>query len=311
MLKWLYNIRGGFMDKFKHYIKQYIVALRIFSLSLALAATSFGIIAAYREGILFKDNIIYDCFLIVIITVAGLCSQAGANLVNDYFEGSFNYTVDDQQTIRFLGKKRNKFDIFVFLSGIAALGLAGLIGLYLVYITDYYMLLIGAVGLLGSYAYTGEPFVYKTKGLGVPLSFILMGPLMLLGAYYPFGKELSIYPIIIGLPVSMFVPALMISNEMRDYKRDKRLVMGTLSVRIGSKASLYLYDFFVFGAFILTGVYVLIGVYPLMSLISVVLLPLAYRAHKCVKSYGNLSIPKTNQVHLGYFILVSITLILF
>ena len=280
------------------------------SLSLAVAATTFGMIAAYRQGYITSDRGLYYGVLIFLITVAGIASQAGANLVNDYFEGSFKYEDYSEKTLTFLGKKRSYFDVFVFLSGIAALGLAGLIGLYLVYITDYYMLLIGLVGLVGSYAYTGEPFVYKRKGLGVPLSFILMGPLMLLGAYYPFAKQFNWYPILLGLPVSMFVPAMMLSNEMRDYKRDKRLVMGTLSVKLGSKLSLLLYDFLMFGAFALTAMYIVVGFYPMQAAISFFLLPIAIKAHKSVKNFHRLSIPNTNKIHLYYFIIISIVLII-
>lgn len=298
------------MKQFKKYFKEYYVALRVMSLSLALAATTFGIIAAFRQGYITEDQSFYNGILILIITIAGIASQAGANLVNDYFEGSFKYVNHSKKTVEFFGKVRSYFDVFVFLSGIAALGLAGLIGLYLVYITDYYMLIIGLLGLIGSYAYTGEPFVYKRKGLGVPLSFILMGPLMLLGAYYPFAKQLDWYPILLGLPVSMFVPAMMLSNEMRDYKRDKRLVMGTLSVKLGSRLSLLLYDFLLFGAFILTGVYIIIGLYPVQAAISFVLLPKAFVAHKSVKNFHRLSIPNTNKIHLYYFIIVSIVLVI-
>jgi 1,4-dihydroxy-2-naphthoate octaprenyltransferase len=298
------------MKQFKKYFKEYYVALRVMSLSLALAATTFGIIAAFRQGYITEDQSFYNSILILIITIAGIASQAGANLVNDYFEGSFKYVNHSKKTVEFFGKVRSYFDVFVFLSGIAALGLAGLIGLYLVYLTDYYMLIIGLLGLIGSYAYTGEPFVYKRKGLGVPLSFILMGPLMLLGAYYPFAKQLDWYPILLGLPVSMFVPAMMLSNEMRDYKRDKRLVMGTLSVKLGSRLSLLLYDFLLFGAFILTGVYIIIGLYPVQAAISFVLLPKAFVAHKSVKNFHRLSIQNTNKIHLYYFIIVSIVLVI-
>jgi len=298
------------MKQFKKYIKEYYIALRVMSLSLALAATTFGIIAAYRQGYITDDRSFYNGILILMITIAGIAAQAGANLVNDYFEGSFKYVNYSKNTVKFLGKERSYFDVFVFLSGIAALGLAGLIGLYLVYITDYYMLIIGVLGLIGSYAYTGEPFVYKRKGLGVPLSFILMGPLMLLGAYYPFAKQLDWYPILLGLPVSMFVPAMMLSNEMRDYKRDKRLVMGTLSVKLGSRLSLLLYDLLLFGAFILTGLYIIIGLYPIQAAISFILLPKAFVAHKSVKNFHRLSIPNTNKIHLYYFIIVSIVLII-
>lgn len=292
-----------------NFIKNYYIALRVLSLTLAFGATSFGLVSAYRQGLLFNNNVLYDWLLIILITIAGLASQAGANLVNDYFEGSFKYVDPSTKRLKFLGKDRSYFDVFVFLSGIAALGLAGLIGLYLIYITDWKMLVIGLVGLIGSYAYTGEPFVYKTKGLGVPLSFILMGPLMVLGAYYPFSKSLDLYPILIGLPTAFFVPALMISNEMRDFKRDHRLSMGTLSVRIGSQKSLLLYDTLVFGAFALTFIYVLLGIYPITALTAIVTLPIAFKGHNCVSKFERLSIPYTNKLHLSFTVIILISLI--
>ena len=294
----------------KEYIKNYWVAMRVLSLTLALSATSYGMAAAYRAGFLFKENLFKDSVLIIIITGAGLASQLGANLVNDYFEGSFKYLDPSKKRMNFLGRDRSYFDVFVFITGIGALGLAGLVGLYLIYITDYKMLIIGLVGLIGSYAYTGEPFVYKTKGLGVPLSFILMGPLMLLGAYYPFSKSLDWYPVLLGLPMSFFVPALMLSNEMRDFKRDKRLSMGTLSVRMGSRKSLILYDLLVFGAFTLVVVYVLTGFYPVWSLMGFVTLPLAIKGHQCVSRFERLSIPYTNKLHLSFSLIVWVSLII-
>ncbi|MCK8058972.1 MULTISPECIES: prenyltransferase [unclassified Fusibacter] len=293
------------------YIKEYIIALRVFSLTLALAATTFGMISAYRAGSFNTSTPLFNVFLVIIITIAGVASQAGANLINDYFEGSFKYRDYSKTKVMFLGKERSYFDLLVFLSGLAALGLAGLIGLYLIYITDWWMLAIGLVGLIGSYAYTGEPFVYKTKGLGVPLSFVLMGPLMLIGASYPFMKTISLYPVVIGLPVSLFVPALMISNEMRDFKRDKRLAMGTLSVLLGPKKSLMLYDVLVFGAFVLTLLYILLGIYPVQTLLVFISFPTALKARGCVKRFERLSIPYTNRLHLMYFTVVTICLLLF
>lgn len=298
------------MKRYFVYIKEYIIALRLMSLTLALAATSFGIIAAYRLGEMSNKNTFYAVFLIAIITIAGLLSQVGANLINDYFEGSFKYRDYSKTKVKFLGKERSYFDIFVFLSGLAALGIACLIGIYLIYITDIYMFIIGIIGIIGSYAYTGEPFVYKTKGLGVPLSFVLMGPLMTFGAFYPFAQTFSWDPILLGLPVSMFVPAMMIGNEMRDFSRDERLSIGTLSVIIGPRFSLLLYQFLVFGAFILTIFYVIVGLYPIQSLLALILLPLAIKASRCVKRFERLSIPYTNQIHLSYFIIVAGCLII-
>jgi 1,4-dihydroxy-2-naphthoate octaprenyltransferase len=290
------------------WIKEFLKAMRLFSLTLALGATTLGILAAWRAGVLESPISFNTILLFCLVTIAGLASQLGANLINDYFEGSFKYTDPSVKRLRFLGKDRTVFDVFVFLSGIAALGLAGLIGLYLVYITDWIMLVIGLIGLIGSYAYTGEPFVYKIRGLGAILSFLLMGPLMTLGAYYPFAKSLSWYPVVIGLPLAILVPALMISNEMRDFKRDDRLSMNTLSTIIGHRWSLKLYEFLVFGSFVLVGLYAALGLYPLQSLVVFALLPVALKARSCVARFERLSIPWTNRLHLGFFIILTTTL---
>ena len=43
---------------------------------------------------------------------------------------------------------------------------------------------LGLLGLLGGYFYTAPPFEYKYRALGVPLVFVLMGPLMVVGTYF-------------------------------------------------------------------------------------------------------------------------------
>lgn len=286
------------------WIGQFWVALRVLSLTLAVGATTSGILAAAMAGHLTSLEPLEMWILIALVTVAGVASQAGANLINDYFEGSFKYQDPGAGRVRFLGRDRTAFDVVVFLGGLGALGLAGLIGLYLVWRTDWVMLAIGVIGLVGSYAYTGEPFVYKRRGLGVVLSFVLMGPLMSLGAWYPFAQELSWYPIIIGLPISLLVPAMMLSNEMRDFRRDTRIALGTLATRIGERKSLALYDTLVGGAFLLVGLYVALDLYPVWTLSALVMIPAAIAARRRVAGLAPGSIPWTNAVHLGLVVTI-------
>ncbi len=298
------------MKNIKSHIKNYWIALRVFSLSLAFASTTYGIIASYIDGYFKENNMYYMIFLVTIITIAGLASQAGANLINDFFEGSFKYPNQDTKTIKFLNMKRTYFDVFVFLSGIAALLLACLIGLYLIYRTNIWMLVIGLIGVIGSYAYTGEPFVYKRKGLGVPLSFILMGPLMSLGAYYAIAASFSFTPILLSLPTSLLIPALMISNEMRDYLRDQKFAMGTMTVRIGAKPSKFLFISLMIGVYVLTILYIILGLFPIYSIISFITLPYAIRAIDNVKNAKNLGIQNTTKVHFYYSIIIFICFII-
>lgn len=291
------------------FIKDSWKAFRPFSLTLAIGSTTLGIVAAYKmRAINFSSS--RDLLLVILVTIAGLLAQSGANLVNDYFEGSFRYYRPSGRKVKFLGVDRTYFDIYVFLWAMTCFGLSSLIGLYLIYITDYKMLIIGLIGIFGAYAYTGEPFVFKRKGLGVPISFITMGPLMVLGASYPFTKELSLYPILLSLPASFIIPALMISNEMRDFQRDANLSLGTLSVRIGSKLSTYIYRFLVFGAYILTAIYVMLDFYPITTLLVFITLPIALKAHRAVCKFEKLGIPYTNNLHWTFTLLLIATLLI-
>jgi len=299
--------------------KEFIHAARVFSLSLAIGSTSMGIIASWHDGSLAALETSKAVLLIVLITVAGLAAQLGANLINDYFEGSFKYKnpvvptnplAPAVTTMRFLNRNRTVFDVFVFLSGIAALGLAGLIGLYLTYISSWPMLLIGLLGLAGSYGYTGEPIVYKNKGLGALLSFILMGPLMNLGAYYPIARIFSWNPIILGLPLSLLIPALMISNEMRDFEGDNGLEIGTLSNRIGRRWTLFIYDSLLACSLIAIVVLVVLELYPVQSLLSLLFLPIALEARRRVVRHKNSGIRLTNLLHQCLFITLVITFVL-
>ena len=275
-------------------IKDLWIALRPFSLTLALASTTTGIIAAYREG--------YDLspVLVFLVTFAGVLAQSGANLINDYFEGSFRYHRKSPQNISFLGAKRSRFDIFVFLWGLSCFALSGLIGLYLVWVSSKQLLLVGLIGILGAYAYTGEPFVYKRKGLGVPLSFLIMGPLMTYGAFVVFSNTFHLSVIWYSLPIGFLIPALMLSNEMRDFTRDKNLSLGTLSVRIGSSWSRRLYLLLLLSAFISPfALYRFLNA-PRHILLVWLTLPLAVNAFISVATFKSLGIPRTNRLHLWF-----------
>ncbi|MDB2085429.1 prenyltransferase [Clostridium paraputrificum] len=292
-------------DYLKKFIKDSWIAFRPLSLTLAVASTTLGIIAAYLDGSMKNHSLGYNIFLITIITIAGILAQGGANLVNDYFEGDFRYYRPSGRKRKFLGVERTYFDIYVFLLAMACFAGAALIGLALIYLTDIRMFWIGLVGIIGAYAYTGEPFVYKTKGLGVPLSFILMGPLMVLGAYFPFSQSLNVYPILIALPAS-----LMISNEMRDFQRDTKLSLGTLSVRLGSRFSSILYRSLIYGVYVLSLLFVFNGLYPLSTLVVFITLPLAVKALRAVTTFQKLGIPYTNNLHWTFTLILIVSLLL-
>lgn len=298
------------MNKIK-FLKEIWKASRPLSLTLALYSTTLGMAVARLEGKLFSGNLAFDLKLIFLVTLAGLIVQTGTNFINDYFECEYkNLHFADAKKYKFLGKKRSSFDILIFMLGILSFLITALLGLYIISITTLKLLLIGLIGIIGGYAYTGEPIVYKKRGLGTPLSFILMGPLMVMGTHLAFTQHYSWRPVILGLPISLLIPVLMLSNELRDFERDSSLDIKTLTVRIGFKKAKLLYLSLLCSSYLLTLIFVILNLYPTASLLSFITLPLAVKAYQNVAEAQKKGVPVTNQLHLSFGLLQLLALLI-
>mgnify|MGYP000633212388 CR=1 FL=1 len=295
---------------YKRLTKDIWIASRPLSLTLALYSTTLGMVVAYKSDNLFTENLSLDIWKILLVTLAGLFVQTGTNFINDYFECEYKYRRQNDRKYNFLGKKRTRFDILIFLLGMGSFGATCLIGIFLIYLTTPKLLWVGLIGVIGGYSYTGEPIVYKRHGLGAILSFVLMGPLMVYGSYLVFAEQFSWTPIILGLPLSLMIPLLMFSNELRDYERDKSLGIRTLTVRIGYKAGKVIFLTLVIASFSLTALYVILGMLATSAVMVFATIPLAIKSYNTVAVAKKEGVPITNKLHLTFGLITIITLLL-
>ncbi len=267
-------------------------------------------VIAHGEGKLFTGDAMLDMKKIFLVIAAGLFVQTGANLINDYFECEYKYRRQEGKRYTFLGRQRTKFDILIFVLGMIFFLLTAILGLYLVYLSTPLLLYIGAIGIIGGYSYTGEPIAYKKRGLGALLSFILMGPLMVYGTYLVFAQDLSWTPVVLGMPLSLMIPLLMMSNELRDYERDKELGIKTLTVRLGCGFGKALYLGLLMGSYGLTVLYVILGLLPKASLLVLLTLPLAGVSYRTVSAVKREGVPVTNKLHLSFGLILILSMII-
>ena len=143
----------------------------------------------------------------------------------------------------------------------ALLGLSTFLGLYLVYLTDIVVLLLGALCFLCGILYTYGPVPISRQPWGEILSGIFYGffiPFILLymnmpeGTYLTFqltlqtiSLEFQIVPIITVLMLSV-IPVcttanIMLANNICDLEQDILVRRHTLPYYLGKKASLYLF----------------------------------------------------------------------
>ena len=199
-------------------------ALRPFSLVIAGSSCILGAVLAFHDGS--RDWINAAAAL-----VAGLCLQAGVNLINDFSERGL--ALDAPGGPRAAGVERDSTQWLIFCAGLAVMAAAAPLGVFIAWRAGWPIIILGLVGFIGGYFYTGEPFNYKRRGMGPLFVFFLMGVFMIAGTYYAVRGAFSWTAVLASIPLSTLVSLILLANELRDHERDRRLGIRTMTVRIG------------------------------------------------------------------------------
>jgi 1,4-dihydroxy-2-naphthoate polyprenyltransferase len=230
-------------------------ALRLPSLVIAGFSCALGIVLAYHDN---RGDVVNA----IAVMVAGLALQAGVNLVNDFFEFRQKKVHDKISTYGFSSQDRQFLEVLIFLVGLAAFGLTGLLGLFLAWRSGWPILFFGLFGWIGGYFYTGEPLNYKRRGLAVALVFFIMGVIMIAGAYYAVAGTFSWLAVLASVPVSFLISLILLANELRDFEVDTRFGIGTLAVRIGYRRAVIVYCVLLASAYASPAVLYALGGFP-------------------------------------------------
>jgi 1,4-dihydroxy-2-naphthoate octaprenyltransferase len=233
------------------------------------------------------DQGVFQLVAFVLALIGAVCLQAGANLINEYFD--FRRGAD---TLKVAGQgmtiKNQILTPRLVLSGaIVAVGLGILIGLILLVQSGPVLFWIGLGGVLVVVLYTAGPFPLAYNGLGELTVFIFMGPLMVLGAYYVMAHQVDRVPVIASLPIAMTVAAIMLANNIRDVEADRAANKRTVVVLFGLPFARVEYMVLVGGAYVLLALLVILGVLPWTVLVAAITIPDALRLIAIVRSSGD------------------------
>lgn len=178
--------------------------------------------------------------------------------INNYID-----TKNNHQTLPF---KRNAAKVIIFI----LLGVSGLLGLSLAYLTDIVVLLLGGLCFLCGVFYTFGPVPFSRQPWGELLSGIFYGffiPFILLYLNMPNGTylilnwnlqtihlELQIFPLLTILFLSV-IPVcttanIMLANNICDLEEDILVKRYTLPYYLGIKESLYLFAMMYYGTYL-------------------------------------------------------------
>jgi 1,4-dihydroxy-2-naphthoate octaprenyltransferase len=214
---------------------------------------------------------------LLIALAATMLIQSGANVVNEVFDVRKGIdTITSPRASRAVLKGRiSERGALVFSLALLAAGVG--LGLYLTYLRGPLILVLGIVGFIGGYEYTAPPLQYKYHALGVPLVFLVMGPITVSGAYFAESGTWDPRTLVLSLPVGLLVGAIVHGNDWRDIGDDTRAGIATISNRIGRRWAHYGYLALVLGAYVSLAVSVAAGYLPSTTAIAILSLPFLYQ----------------------------------
>jgi 1,4-dihydroxy-2-naphthoate octaprenyltransferase len=241
--------------------------VRPFSFTASLLPVSVGGAIALGQG-----RMHWSLFLAALF--GGLGLHIGTNVINEIYDvrHGIDSITSPRMSMAILKGRISERDAFlVAWSGFL---LALLLGLYLTINRGWPIVLLGLIGFIGGYFYTAPPFQYKYRALGLPLVFVLMGPLMVIGSYYAVTGLFDANLIVVSIPVGLLVTAILHGNEWRDVAEDTRHGFTTLSAQVGREAAHWVYVMLVLGAYVAVGLAVMVGALPKLALLTLLSLPL-------------------------------------
>lgn len=218
-----------------------------------------------------------DWRLLPLIVTCSILFHAGTNLINDYFD--FEKGLDKNNSF---GSNHVLNDAIlkpkqILIAGRISFVIGFLLGLILVYFRGLPMIILGLIGLAGGYCYTARPIAYKYIGLGDLFVFLLMGPLMVMGAYFALTGIYDKRVLFVSFPVGFLVTAILNSNNIRDITYDKEINIKTFAGLIGEKNAKLEYLALIVSSYLSIILMVIANILPPTSLSVFLSLPLALR----------------------------------
>ena len=176
------------------------------------------------------------------VLLGGVSAHAGINLISDF--NDFRKGVDTTDALS-THPGALVYELVRPESILAAAMLMFLVasqaGAFLLVRAGPAVIVFEGVGFLGGYFYTGGFLAYKYRGLGELFIALLMGPLMVLGAYVVQTGRMDALPVLLSLALGSLVASVTLANNLRDVHDDRTAGISTLPMRIGVRSAKRLY----------------------------------------------------------------------
>jgi len=223
----------------------WIQAIRYFSFTASLIPIVVGSALALYDHT-------FDWWLFLLMVAASVACHAGANLANDYYDHVKGIDTEESLGPSKVIQQGLLTPAEVKRGMIIAFAIATFLGLIIVAASSWVILAIALASLGVAVFYTGGPKPLGYIALGELAVFIVMGPVMIGGAYYVMANRLMLSVVVASIPVGFLVAAILHANNIRDIPLDRQAGKVTLATLLGRRGSNIEYLMLVIGAYVMT-----------------------------------------------------------
>lgn len=228
-------------------------------------------------------------YVFALALLATVCVHAASNALNDVGDETIGTDrINEQRVYPYTGGSRFiQLGILTQSSmarlGVALLVIAAVAGVALVIERGPVVLLFGLAGIALGVLYSLGPIKLSAIGLGESSVAVAFGVLPVTGAAWLQGASIEMALLLFSLPVSAWVAAILLINEVPDIEADGACGKGTLPVRLGLPATSRLYFAINVAAFLIIVALSILGRLPMLApLVPAGLVFLAWRASEAI-----------------------------
>ncbi len=173
------------------------------------------------------------------LTVA-LALIVGVNYANDYSDGVRGTDDDRVGPLRLVGS-RVAAPRAVLTAAVTALLVAAVAGVALAWVTNPWLIAVGAACIAGAWLYTGGSKPYGYSGFGEIAVFVFFGLVAVLGTQYTQALRVDRVGLACAVAMGCLSSAVLVANNLRDIPTDAQSGKITLAVRLGDRRTRALY----------------------------------------------------------------------
>lgn len=171
--------------------------------------------------------------LFIAMLIASLLIQAATNMFNEYFD--FKRGLDNENSVGIGGAivRDGIKPSTVMKLAFSFYGLALLLGIYICMNSSWWLAVVGLVCMAAGYFYTGGPLPIAYTPFGEIVAGFFMGGLIIVISFFIQTGTVDTTTILVSIPISILVGAILLSNNIRDLDGDKEFGRKTLAILLG------------------------------------------------------------------------------